>query len=150
MMLRAPLFALALGALGALGACGSTLPDDVAGYDTRCVRLNETPLRAYEGDPHKGNKNVYACNVSIDALRANTRPFPDGTLIIKESKREGETFNWLTATARKQGGSWKWNEYTRNFGDEDFRHIVSGQSVCTGCHVKVMAVDWIYTSYSRP
>jgi hypothetical protein len=55
----------------------------------------------------------------------------------------------LIAIARKQGGVWQWDEYTRNFADEDFRHILAGQSVCTGCHVKAQAADWIFTTYSR-
>lgn len=131
------------------GACGSELPDDVPGYQTRCVRMNAQPIPRYEDDPHKGNKNVYACNVDMAALEANKRPFPDGTLIVKESTREGDAFVWLIATARKQGGAWKWNEYTRNFPDEDFRHILAGESVCTDCHAKAKGADWIYTPYVR-
>ena len=46
--------------------CGATLPDDVAGYESRCVRLNAKPIPPYEGDPHKGMKNVYACNVGLE------------------------------------------------------------------------------------
>lgn len=130
-------------------ACGSTLPDDVPGYESRCIRMNAQPIPRYDGDPHKGVKNVYACNVAQQLLQANTRPFPDGTLIVKESTREDEGFAWLIATARKKGGFWQWDEYTRNFDDEDFRHILAGESVCTGCHVKAQTADWIFTTYSR-
>jgi hypothetical protein len=131
------------------GACGSTLPEDVVGYETRCTRLNAQPIPRYDGDPHAGTKNVYACGVSLEDLRAHRRPFPDGTLIVKDSTREGQAFSWLVATARKQGGAWRWDEYTRNFGDEDFRHILAGQSVCTSCHVKAQAADWIFSAYGR-
>jgi hypothetical protein len=142
------------GALGLLltvlvSACGSTLPDDVPGYESRCVRMNREPIARYDGDPHNGMKNVFGCNVQQEQLQANLRPFGDGTLIVKESTRQGEALPWLIATARKQGGSWQWNEYTRNFADEDFRHILAGESVCTGCHVKAQAADWIFTSYTR-
>lgn len=129
------------------GACGSPLPGDVPGYETRCVRLNPEPIPRYPADPHKGVKNVYACNVDLPLLQANTRPFPDGALIVKESRHETEPFAWLIATARKQGGSWRWDEYTRNFADEEFRHILAGESVCTDCHVQARAADWIFTRY---
>jgi hypothetical protein len=130
-------------------ACGSTLPGDVPGYEARCPQMNAQPIPRYSGDPHEGIKNVFACNLGLELLLANARPFPDGTLIVKESTREGEGFPWLIATARKQGGSWRWDEYTRNFDREVFRHILVGESVCTGCHVKAQTADWIFTSYSR-
>jgi hypothetical protein len=140
--LTLPLVALASG-------CGSPLPDDVPGYDARCIRMNAQPIPRYGGDPHKGTKNVYACGVELERLQANTRPFPDGTLVVKESTGEGDAFAWLIATARKQGGSWRWEEYTRNFADETFRRNLAGESVCTGCHDKARAADWIFTSYGR-
>jgi hypothetical protein len=111
--------------------------------------MNREPIARYYGDPHKGMKNVFGCSLQQEQLQANLRPFADGTLIVKESIREGEAFPWLIATARKQRGSWQWDEYTRNFADEDFRHILAGESVCTGCHVKAQAADWIFTSYTR-
>jgi hypothetical protein len=129
--------------------CGSSLPDDVPGYESRCVRMNREPIARYDGDPHQGTKNVYACNMEQPRLQANIRPFAEGALIVKESTRAGDSFPWLIAIARKQGGVWQWDEYTRNFADEDFRHILAGQSVCTGCHVKAQAADWIFTTYSR-
>ncbi len=130
-------------------ACGSALPDEVSDYKTRCTRLNAQPIARSDADPHKGVKNVYACNISVALLQDNQRPFPEGTMIVKESTREGDSFAWLIATAQKQKGTWQWNEYTRNFADEDFRHIISGESVCTGCHIKAKAADWIFTGYSR-
>jgi len=145
-----PVTARLMAALLVLGSCGAGLPDDLDGYESRCARMNASPIPTYPGDPHAGTKNVYACNVDPIALRANSRPFADGTLIVKESVRQGEAFVWLVATARKQGGAWRWDEYTRNFSDEGFRRILAGQSVCTGCHVKAQSADWIYTAFSAP
>ena len=130
--------------------CEASLPEDVEGYATRCVKMNATPLPPYDGDPHRGFKNVYACNVDRAAVAANSRPFPEGALIVKESTLPGESAPWLVATARKQSGTWQWDEYTRNFSDEDFRHNLAAQSVCTGCHQTARGVDWIFTSYLRP
>jgi hypothetical protein len=134
----------------ALAGCEGTLPADVEGYADRCLKMNQAPLPAYDGDPHRGFKDVYACGVDKTILQANTRPFPDGTLIVKESTRPGEPAPWLVATARKHDGDWRWDEYTRNFDDEAFRRNLAGQSVCTGCHQHARDTDWIFTRYSPP
>jgi hypothetical protein len=129
-------------------ACSATLPADVDGYQSRCVRMNAEPIPRTDADPHNGVKNVYVCNVETAALEANRRPFPEGTLIVKESRRVGEDLVWLIATARKQGGEWQWDEYTRNFANEEFRHALAPESVCTGCHVRAQGADWIFTFYT--
>lgn len=131
-----------------VASCGATLPADVPGYEARCPRMNTDPIPRYDGDPHPGIKNVFACDVALAQLAANSRPFLDGALVVKESRREHEGFVWLIATARKQGGSWQWDEYTRNFADEEFRHVLAAESVCTGCHVRAKSADWIFTPYA--
>jgi len=136
----------------ALSACGEILPADIEGFEDDCELMNRRPFPpAGDDDPHDGFKNVYACNVPLDDLEDNKRPFPEGTIIIKTSTREGEDEPWLIATARKRDGegvsSWRWDEYTRNFEDEDFRRIPVGQSTCTDCHKDVESVDSIFTFY---
>ena len=131
-------------------AIGTPLPSDVESYATRCLKLNPTPIPPYEGDPHRGWKNVFACDVDRAIVEANQRPFPDGTLIVKESTRPGESAVWLVATARKQHGSWQWDEYTRNFADEDFDRSLAGQGLCRGCHQEARAADWIFTRFALP
>jgi len=143
-----PLLLSGLVALAAIG-CGSPLPDEIDGYASRCVRMNAAPIPPYDGDPHRGLKNVYACGVDTSFIEANTRPFPDGAMIIKESRRQGESFVWLIAIARKQAGAWRWDEYTRNFEDEELRHGIAGLSTCTGCHQQARSADWIFTRYAR-
>ncbi|MFT5430831.1 MAG: hypothetical protein ACI9OJ_001509 [Myxococcota bacterium] len=132
--------------------CGDTLPEEVMGYRTRCIQMNVEPIEPTAADPHDGFKDVFACNVTLDQLRdpsngAPVRPFPDGTMLVKESSKEGQDYPWLVATMEKKSGTWEWHEYTRNFGDEDFVHIVGGPSVCTDCHRTVEALDWVYTTY---
>ena len=126
----------------------TTLPDDIPGYQDKCIRMNADPIAPTDDDPHEGYKEVYACDVGESDLKV---PYPDGTVMVKESCphgpcRDGEMV-WLIATARKANGSWSWNEYTRNFEDEDFVEILADESVCTNCHKKVEALDWIYTPY---
>jgi hypothetical protein len=68
-------------------------------------------------------------------------------VIVKESTREDASYPWLVATARKEGGVWHWDEYSRNFEDEDFLHILASETVCTECHQGVQRLDWIFTTY---
>lgn len=139
-----------LGCWSFLQGCGETLPSDVANYreDDDCHKMNAAPLPRRSDDPHEGEKNVYACNVPLAVLRANERPFPEGTIVIKESIRRDSDYAWLVATARKHADGWQWAEYTRNFESEEFVHILPGEQVCIDCHRDARTVDWIYTFYS--
>lgn len=132
-----------LGLSSLLAGCGETLPDDVADYRERCLKMTSEPIPKTDDDPHEGEKDVFACNLSC--AEVNERPFPDGTLIVKESTRSDSDFPWLVATARKEGGSWQWDEYTRNFENEDFVRILPGEDVCIDCHKKWESQDWIVT-----
>lgn len=131
----------------ALASCADTLPEAFADYATRCVKMNTQPLPERSDDPHRGTKNVYACGVSESARQANSRPFANGTLIVKEATRQGAEFPWLVATAEKRDGSWHWNEYSRNFETEPFLAILATESVCVDCHSRVDTVDWIFTVF---
>lgn len=144
---------LVLALVGVVG-CGTTLPEDVQDVASRCVRLNPNPIPPTRDDPHSGFKVVYACNVEESFLKEGTLPYPEGTVIVKESTKEDEDAPWLVATARKGPGqgasSWQWDEYTRNFEDEDFRRILAGQGVCIDCHKGVESLDYIFTRYQEP
>ncbi|MBI3074411.1 MAG: hypothetical protein HYY84_20050 [Deltaproteobacteria bacterium] len=130
----------------ALSCGGGGLPGDVQRFESRCVKMNANPIAIRVNDPHPGTKDVYACNLDAGTVKANTRPFPDGTLIVKSSTRIGEDFIWLVATARKQAGEWQWDEYTRNFSNETFARVPVSESTCTDCHATVATSDWIYTT----
>lgn len=136
-----------------LTACTDGLPADVAGYAERCLKLNVERLPLTDDDPHTGEKNVYACNVSesqlIDGDGAPIRPYPDGTLIVKEAFRDGQAYPWLVALMRKSGGAWQWAEYTRNFADQDFAELPISDTVCTDCHRQVEPIDWVFTPFTN-
>jgi hypothetical protein len=110
--------------------------------------MNREPLPRRGDDPHDGEKDVFACNVPLAQLEDNQRPFPDGTIIVKESTQPDLDYPWLVATARKRAGEWTWNEYTRNFESEEFLEIAASESVCIDCHRRVRGSDWIYTRYA--
>ena len=117
-----------------------------------CFQMNAELIEPTEDDPHQGYKNVYACNVTPEELRdeagAPVFPYPEGTLIIKESTRENQDYRWLIATAEKKGGNWEWKEFTRNFANEEFAKLPVSEDTCVNCHNKVKALDYIYTIYS--
>lgn len=141
--------------LPALAACAEPLPADLEGFRERCIRMNADPIPEKDADPHRGVKDVWACNVAQDQLPdadGNVPfPYPDGTIIVKESTREGQDYPWLIATARKKGGTWEWEEYTRNFPDQEFLKIYAKETVCTDCHTDAAeSSDWIFTVYRRP
>lgn len=143
--------ALVVLAGGVSAACADTLPDDIADYRSRCVKMNRDPIpRTGDDDPHDGNKDVYACDVPLVTLEANQRPFSDGAVFVKESTRDDVDFPWLIATARRVDGEWQWNEYTRNFESEEFVEILASEQVCIDCHVAVESIDWIYTQFEQP
>ena len=146
--------ALATTALILLAAgCTDALPSDIEGYRDRCIKLNPQPIPPTDADPHKGFKDVFACNVSLEQLvEPDGRPklpYPDGTLIVKDSRRAHQDFQWLVATAKKEEGSWSWAEYTRNFENEDFLGVLAPEKVCVDCHRKAEESDWIFTTYAR-
>jgi hypothetical protein len=143
--------ALLLFALLALTACSESLPDDVPGYRERCLLMNRAPIPPTASDPHEGVKNVFACGVTEDQLiEADGKlllPYPEGTLIVKESVKPEQGYVWLIATARKQDGQWAWDEYKRNFDNEGFLRILASESVCVDCHRQVEGQDWMFTTY---
>ncbi len=133
-----------------LSACGESLPDDIQGYAERCIRMNQGSIAERDSDPHSGEKNVYACNVDVTLLEENARPFPEDTVIVKDSRKMQSDYVWLIAVAKKREGSWSWAEYTRNFEHETFIEILAPESVCTDCHRDARTIDWIFTQYERP
>ncbi|MDZ4697087.1 MAG: cytochrome P460 family protein [Deltaproteobacteria bacterium] len=126
--------------------CGADLPEDIRNYETLCTPM--ATAGPYDDDPHSGNKRIFACNVDKAFLAAGTRPFPDGTIIVKESTKPRQCAPWLIATMRKQAGKWSWAEYTRNFADEDFGELLVPSSTCTGCHDDAKDADWVFSQFS--
>ena len=105
------------------------LPDDTAGYD-QWLKLNAQPIPPVPGfDPHNGTKNVYA-NQTREVIAPNGQqqfPYPDGAIVVKEAVRPGKDFIGLVAVMWKEAGTnpafgdWRFEEYTRNAPDAEFR-----------------------------
>ena len=127
------------------------LPDDTAGYD-QWLKLNAQPIPPVPGfDPHNGTKNVYA-NQTREVIAPNGQqqfPYPDGAIVVKEAVRPGKDFIGLVAVMWKEAGTnpafgdWRFEEYTRNAPDAEFRLIASG-AACSGCHSGAAATDFVF------
>lgn len=143
-----------------LAACASDpFPTALQDYGSsdECVVLNLEPIPPDHEVPHPGFKTIYACHETPeiffeDGQWAGT-PYPDGTLIIKESCMDGacgqieDDFVFLVATAEKISGSWQWHEYTRNFDYEELLEVPFPESACISCHEDVAAADYMFTGY---
>ncbi len=136
-----------------VGCAGESLPADYT-IPADCLSVHEEPIPPTEDDPHDGYKYVYFCGVEaselVDEKGVPQLPYPEGTLVIKESTTEGQDYPWLIAQMEKVNGSWQWVEYTRNFADEEFVAISVSESVCTDCHKKAKASDWVFSVYTGP
>ena len=138
-----------------LGACADeALPTAFSDYAERCIKMNQNPISPTPDDPHEGWKNVYACDVEVSDLitdvGAPNVPYPDGTVIVKESTKEEQGFVWLVALATKDGDEWRWEEFTRNFEDEALLKIPAPEAACQGCHEDAKEIDYIFTIYQAP
>ena len=127
------------------------LPDDTAGYD-QWLKLNAQPIPPVPGfDPHRGTKNVYV-NRTREVIAPNGQqqfPYPDGAIVVKEAVRPDKDFIGLVAVMWKEAGTnpafgdWRFEEYTRNAPDAEFRLIASG-AACSGCHSGAAATDFVF------
>lgn len=127
------------------------LPLSTAGYDG-WLRMNAKPIASYNGDPHNGTKNVFVNQTRATLAPAGQRrfPYPDGTILVKESTRPGADFIGLVAIMRKVEGSdpahndWKFIEYTRNRADASFT-VAAKDAVCWNCHAGAAQTDYAFT-----
>ena len=130
--------------------CGGPLPSDFPDYENECILMTPTAIPPTEDDPHEGHKKVYACGITEEALilrQENNDPYPDGTMIIKESQKDTQSAPWLVAIAEKKNGEWEWAEYTRNFADQEYLKAPIGEDTCIGCHKDAKNADYIFTGY---
>ena len=127
------------------------LPDDTAGYD-QWLKLNAQPIPPVAGfDPHRGTKNVYV-NQTREKIAPNGQqefPYPDGAIVVKEAIRPDKDFIGLVAVMWKEAGTnpafgdWRFEEFTRNAPDAEFRLVAQG-AACSGCHAGAAATDFVF------
>lgn len=102
----------------------------------------------YQGQsPHGAYLKFYANSVALKAIRENTLPLPDGSILMKANYgKDKETLKSLTPMYKSEGynpeaGDWFWAKYKPN-GEA----LVSGKlESCIDCHKTVQDKDWIFT-----
>ncbi len=127
------------------------LPADIAGYN-QWLKLNAEPIPPVAGgDPHRGTKDVYV-NQERDVIAPGGRqryPYPDGSIVVKESRADAG-FIRLVAIMRKKAGSnpggndWEYEEYIRRDADSPFPNPLTG-AFCQGCHSDASNRDYVFT-----
>ena len=127
------------------------LPADVTGYN-QWLKLNAEPIPPTGGgDPHRGTKDVYV-NQERDVIAPGGRqrfPYPDGSIVVKESRADSG-FIRVVAIMRKKAGSnpagndWMYEEYIRRDADSPFPNPISG-AFCGGCHSDASNRDYVFT-----
>ena len=127
------------------------LPADITGYNL-WLKLNAEPIPPTGvGDPHRGTKDVYV-NRERDVIAPGGRqrfPYPDGSIVVKESRADSG-FIRVVAIMRKKAGSnpagndWEYEEYIRRDADSPFPNPISG-AFCGGCHSGAANTDYVFT-----
>ena len=127
------------------------LPADITGYN-QWLKLNAEPIPPTGGgDPHRGTKDVYV-NQGRDVIAPGGRqqfPYPDGSIVVKESRADSG-FIRVVAIMRKKAGSnpagndWMYEEYIRRDADSPFPNPISG-AFCGGCHSDAVNRDYVFT-----
>jgi len=124
------------------------------------TKMNATALTD-PSNPRAGPKNTYI-NLSPEALRELIgpggrvpRPFPDGTIVVRESLDAAGVVRVLfvqrkdSAASRTKG--WVFNGYTRGGADQPFQPLAIPDPVvrCLDCHAQVRASDYVFTPYTN-
>ena len=127
------------------------LPVDITGYN-QWLKLNAEPIPPVAGgDPHRGTKDVYV-NQARDVIAPGGRqrfPYPDGSIVVKESRADSG-FIRVVAIMRKKAGSnpagndWEYEEYIRRDADSPFPNPLTG-AFCGGCHSRAANTDYVFT-----
>ena len=88
------------------GCAAEELPADFEpGAD--CIRVTIQPIPPEEDDPHDGEKHVYYCGTPQEELWGDSGPVlpvPDGTTVLKTSRKLNQEHDWLIARAENKTG----------------------------------------------
>lgn len=164
-MLRRPV-ALVMGVLvlmiAHLAAAQSEIPAQIQPYRT-WTKMNAI-LLTDPSNPRAGPKNTFV-NLSPDELRdilgpggRVLKPFPDGTIIVRESLNPAE--GWVSvlfvqrkdSTATRTKG-WVFTGFSRTAAAAQFQPLAIADPVprCLDCHAQVKNSDFVFTPFlNRP
>ncbi len=128
------------------------LPADITGYNL-WLKLNADPIPPTGGgDPHHGTKDVYVNQERDTIAPSGTQqfPYPDGSIVVKESRADSGFIRvvaimWKKAGSNPAGKDWVYEEYIRRDADSRFPNPISG-AFCGGCHSGAANTDYVFTA----
>ncbi len=147
-------------ALATAGA-QSGVPEDLARYRT-WTRMNTLPL-IDPSNPRAGPKNTFI-NLSPGQLREVVgpggrarRPFPEETIIVRESLDPAGGFLTVLFVMRKQAKAaatkgWGFSGFSRRAADQPFQPVSLAPSPfvrCLACHGQMQASDFVFTPFAN-
>lgn len=139
----------------------SGVPEDIAAYRT-WTKMNNI-LLADPSNPRAGPKNTFT-NLSPDDLRTIVgsggrvkQPFPEGTVIVRESLSPTEGFVTVLFVMRKDskaGAKWKgwvFTGFSRTAADKPFAPLEFADPFmrCLACHSEMKASDYVFTPFAN-
>ncbi len=136
------------------------VPEDIAQYRS-WTKMN-TNLLADPSNPRAGPKNTFV-NLSPDALREIIgpggrvrKPFPDGTIVVRESLDVDAGFVRVLFIQRKdssvkQTKGWIFSGFTRSAANDPYQPLPVADPVarCLNCHEQMRATDMVFTPYTN-
>ncbi len=144
-----------------LGAAQSGIPADIENYRA-WTKMNAT-LMTDPSNPRAGPKNTFI-TLSPNELREilgpggrTRRPFPEGTIVIRESLDPTAGFVTVLFVMRKSSKAvetkeWDFSGFSRRAADQPFQPVpLTPNPVlrCLACHQQVRATDFVFQPFTN-
>lgn len=153
-MIGLALLALVMGPLAVVLAQAVAGEPDIEGYHG-WTRLNAQ--RNFIESAHASPKDVYVNDVGRDAALTSSFPFPEGTVLVKESLNP-DTLAVAAITAMRKvagfdpdNGDWQYAMFERqDDGTFSGMWVDTGHdmhAMCVGCHTGAAGNDYAFLSY---
>jgi hypothetical protein len=128
--------------------------DDIEGY-LGWTRLNAQ--RNFIESPHAAPKDVYVNDVGRDAALGRSFPFPEGTVLVKETTDEDALRVAVITAMRKVAGfdpdrgDWQYAMFERqddgSFAGDWVATDTDMHQMCTSCHQQAADRDYAFLDY---
>lgn len=164
-----PLFVVFLGAVLVMGigfvvaTAQPGMPPDIVAYRT-WTKMNASPM-IDPSNPRAGPKNTFITLSPAELAEIIApggrvrRPFPDGTIAVRESLHPTERFVTVLFIMRKNSRAvetkgWEFSGVFRSAADQPFQPVPltpNPQLRCLACHQQMKATDFVFQPFtSRP
>lgn len=136
------------------------IPEDIAQYRT-WTKMNAN-LLTDPSNPRAGPKNTFISlppSALLEVVASGGRvrkPFPDSTIVVRESLDTDTGFVRVLFVQRKDSSAaqtkgWVFTGFTRTAADKPFEPLAIPDPVarCLNCHEQMRATDMVFTPYTN-